>query len=89
MARIAGVNIPTAKRIEVALTYILVSERKLLKTFAQNLESTAVAAFTNCPRKKSRKFVKLLTATTSSRVSCVVKSASTSRDLWISDVTEV
>lgn len=36
MARIAGVNIPTAKRIEVALTYIYGIGRKLLKTFVQN-----------------------------------------------------
>lgn len=89
MARIAGVNIPTAKRIEVALTYIFGIGKKTAQDICANLESTAVAAFTNCPRKKSRKFVKLLTATTSLRVSCVAKLASTSRDLWISDVTEV
>lgn len=45
MARIAGVNIPTAKKIEVALTYILVSEEKLPKIFVQNRVLTATAAF--------------------------------------------
>ena len=43
MARIAGVNIPTAKKIEVALTYIF-GIGKLPKIFVQNRVLTAIAA---------------------------------------------
>lgn len=35
MARIAGVNIPTAKRIEVALTYIFGIGKKTAQDIAQ------------------------------------------------------
>ena len=89
MARIAGVNIPTAKRIEVALTYIFGIGKKTAQDICAKSGIDCSRRVHELSEEEVAKFVKLLTATTLSKVSCVAKSASTSRDLWILDVTEV
>ena len=84
MARIAGVNIPTAKRIEVALTYIFGIGKKT----AQDI---CAKSGIDCSRRvhelSEEEVAKIREVIDSNYL--VEKSASTSRDLWISDVTEV
>lgn len=60
MARIAGVNIPTDKRVEVALTYVFgigpVSSRKILKETGINPD-TRVKALTEAEVSKIREYI--------------------------------
>ena len=73
MARIAGVNIPTAKRVVIALTYITGIGPAKAKKFAPRSASNRQRVFISFLMIRCLRFVKSSTLITPSKATFVVK----------------
>ena len=72
MARIAGINIPTNKRVEIALRYIMVLAPPKPKAFVKLSVFQLNVVYKICLTKKFFKSAKRLMLTTKLKVTCAV-----------------
>ena len=89
MARIAGVNIPTNKRVVIALQYIHGIGPAAAKKIVEGVKIPADRPPTSSPTPKSRRSVKSSTGTSWSRATFAAKWRSTSSGSWTLAATAV
>lgn len=77
MARIAGVDLPRDKRVEIGLTYIYGIGLTLSKEILEKLVLILILAFVTLLKMKLRKFVRFLMKIIKLKVTFVVKKHST------------